>query len=139
MHERLGRTGNVVLYECTKSLLQKLAVPDAFTWVEDMEQSKPLHSWGCYTRDVRELLEDALRNLSYERTLMPRLWSFRLLEEVAKESTREAELTQIKEHAANLEIALQDREARLSSILNSISWSVTAPLRGVGRLWMKRS
>jgi GT2 family glycosyltransferase len=142
MHERLGRTRNLVLYDSTSSLLDLLAREDAATWVKDLDPDGGQHSWACHTRHVRELLEMSLARFSYQGTLMPRLWFSRTAADsqrpvLAAIAERESRIAGLTHEIESLRKALDDREVRIRELLMSASWTITAPLRGIARLWMK--
>jgi hypothetical protein len=142
MHERLGLTRNLVLYDSTKSLIDLLASEDIATWVKDLDAAEGQHSWACHTQEVRELLELSLSRFSYQGTLMPRLW-FSLVSTdsqrpaLAAVRERDSRIAELSQEIEGLRKALDDREGRIRELLMSASWTVTAPLRGIGSLWMK--
>lgn len=78
MHERLGLTRNIRLYSSTKDLVSLLAAAP-LEWVDDLPV-KNLHSWASHTEDLRSLLRAAMRNFSFQDTLLPRLDFLRLVE-----------------------------------------------------------
>jgi len=50
---------------------------------------------------------------------------------------RDSRITQAQKQAAELEVALRDRNFRIQSLQSSISWLITAPLRGIGNLGIR--
>jgi GT2 family glycosyltransferase len=142
MHQRLGRTRNLVLYDSTRTLIELLASEDATVWVDDLDADGGQHSWACHTQHIRELLDTCLTRFSYQGTLLPRLWFLRAAtdaQQVGWEAIRdrEARVAQLSQEILNLRRALDDRDARIRELLMSASWTITAPLRSIASLWMK--
>lgn len=194
LRQKLDSTRNIVLYDCTKSLIEMLAAPGAFEWNDD-GCTGCQYSWADHTSDLRRLMQAAVDNFSWERTLLPRLYYMRLLDTLANRAvsgraggndedaqnavvecarfenkgidpqTLERALEPIlhevrslglrfdnamsdpgirtshaEELSATVEAlttALKDRDVRIQELLNSRSWSITAPLRSVGKHFMK--
>jgi hypothetical protein len=94
LHERLGFTSNLILYDSTESLVRLLASDQIPEWTDDIVAPGMAHDWAAHARDTKQLLEQALSGFSYEGTLMPRLSFASLLE---RSSDRDAHRQLIEE------------------------------------------
>jgi len=61
----------------------------------------------------------------------------RLAEVKAQRQTADRLANELRDEVKGLETIVQDRELRIQSLMSSLSWILTAPLRSVGTVWLK--
>jgi len=81
-------------------------------------------------------LDQRIRELN-ERNLELVKQSDKLREWITELNSQSQAMEQLKNEIRYLETVVQDKELRIQSLMSSLSWILTAPLRSVGRLWLK--
>lgn len=81
---------------------------------------------------IQELNKRALELGEHGEDLRERLGEMKALNQLTDRLVIE-----LKSKASYLESVIQDRELQIQDIMSSLSWLLTAPLRGAGSLWLK--
>jgi glycosyltransferase involved in cell wall biosynthesis len=137
LSERLGRPGDLILYEDTEELicLLKAGLP---AWKGTAASPKSEHNWATSAQEIGEFLRRLVDEVSYTDVLIPRLHHMHFLSRIAQSVIqRDSQMHRLENEASDLRIRVRQQELRIRSLLSSLSWAVTAPMRGLGNLWIR--
>ena len=153
LREKLSAKENLILYGSTRELVERLkqGIPQ---WQEiplGNNSAGPV-SWASGTAEIGEFLRSLFDTWSFSEHLLPRLAYMRVLENYRNEL--EGPLPGASGKAAEdgkgtkkvfdsslvqeLRTALRDREARVKDLENSLSWKITAPVRAIASVFMRK-
>jgi hypothetical protein len=153
LRERLAAKDNLILYGSTKDLLARLR--EGFPkWQYGAKESTNQISWGSGTAEMGEFLRGLFPSWSFSDQLVPRLAFMRVLEDHryalqgplpgADASDGEDEEKLLKQKIDPREIvelrkSLRDRDLQMAELKQSLSWRITAPVRALGGVFMRKS
>jgi GT2 family glycosyltransferase/glycosyltransferase involved in cell wall biosynthesis len=158
IRQRIHAEDNLILYSSTNDLIARLK--EGFPrWKVNTGRPNGSESasWEAVTRRIGEFLRGLLDDWSFRNSLLPRLERMRLLDEsggrfgsmqvyrpMAAEHVPQANGAEIEDlnralrSVSELDLTVRDRDARIADIYGSLSWRVTAPLRKLGGVFVRR-
>jgi hypothetical protein len=149
LRENLPAKDNLILYDSTKDLIARLS--EGFPkWQRVSPGAGPV-SWSSGTAQIGEFLHNLLDSWSFNDHLLPRLAYMRILEDHRQELQGPLPGTTSKDTdddktlrkkvdpqvVQDLQIALRDRQLRITELEHSLSWRITAPVRALGTLYLR--
>lgn len=141
--ERLGRPDDLILYDSTDHLISLLRSGSP-NWKGSVAAQPDKHDWADSTQQIGEFLLQLVQQVSYTGVLIPRLEYMNLLRrafepylEAPSLAPYEVKFLQLQKEISELRIAVQDKDLQIRSLVSSLSWAVTAPMRTLGALWLR--
>jgi hypothetical protein len=148
LRERLAVKDNLILYGSTKDLIARLK--EGFPkWQYGAKETVHQISWNSGTAQIGEFLRGLFSSWSFSGQLLPRLAYMRILDDHRHElqgplpgavASEHDELAKKVNPVAiqELKVKLRDSELRIADLEQSLSWKLTAPLRALGSLMMRK-
>jgi glycosyltransferase involved in cell wall biosynthesis len=131
--QKCGVGENLVLYDSTADLIALLrqSIPE---WRESCpELPDPVHGWADVASRLGGFLRERTAKVSYQNVTLPRLEHLWALECM----TGAGQAASATNRASSLVRALYDRDVQIAALRDSRSWKITAPLRGLGSLYLR--
>jgi GT2 family glycosyltransferase len=156
IRERIHAEDNLILFSTIEELTEvlKRGFP---VWREIGSLGDPEGGWDTITDRIGEFLRRLLESFSFSEVLVPRLTHLRLLEslrsvsaanralpggsaEAPEQAVHEygARLTEALRRVEELRLIAKDRATQLEQVHKSMSWRITAPMRAVAGLLLRR-
>ena len=161
IRDKLGGDENLILYCSTDGLIRHLQQGFPKPNRERLWEGDPNGGWQAVSERIGTFLEQVVESASFSDILLPRLERFHLFKAAAdaaatrkpsrvgaslgrignetddRDSNSEGELLEPALTIRNLTLKLEDREAWIQKMYQSLSWQITSPLRALGDAYLR--